>query len=223
MKKSAVIVAGGTGVRMNAGIPKQFLPLGGRPILFYSLEQFYRYDSGITMVIALPEAHIARWEALCSEAGFTVPHVVVKGGPTRFDSVKNALALVPGDGLVAIHDGVRPLVSQELIRRCFEKAELEGNCIPLLPVSESLRLVEGLSSRPFDRGAARIVQTPQVFLAAELREAYRQPNREAFTDDATVFEFAGGTVHFTEGEPENLKVTRPADLVMAEALLRIGA
>lgn len=219
MKKAAIIVAGGTGTRMNADIPKQFLLLGGKPLLFHSLETFYRTDPGITIILVLPESYIQTWRSLCNEFSFPIPHMIVSGGETRFHSVRNALPLLNDEILVGIHDGARPLVSSELIIRAFAAALQYGNCIPALPVSESVRVIDNGGSRPVDRRDYRIIQTPQVFGVMEIREAYKQPYNDTFTDDATVLEGTGKTIHLIEGEPFNIKVTCSTDMVMAECLL----
>jgi 2-C-methyl-D-erythritol 4-phosphate cytidylyltransferase len=219
LKKAAIVVAGGTGTRMKEGVPKQFLLLGSRPLLMYSLEAFYITDPEIRIIVALPEDHIHAWNSLCREYRFTVPHSTVSGGETRFHSVSNALGIIEGDGLVAIHDGARPLVTASLISRTFETAGRLGNCIPVLTISESLRIVENDITRPVNRHDYRIVQTPQVFRISEIQSAYRQDYRSAFTDDATVLESTGKTIHLVEGEPTNIKVTHGNDLFMAEFLL----
>jgi 2-C-methyl-D-erythritol 4-phosphate cytidylyltransferase len=204
---------------MNAGVPKQFLPLADKPILFYSLEAFHHFDREMLIVIALPAHHITLWSNLCTDHGLRVPHQVVAGGESRFDSVRSALQVIPDTGLVAIHDGVRPLISVALISRCFAKAATSGNCIPLVPVNESLRWIDGANCKPINREQVRLVQTPQVFDSAQIKAAYMQPFCKDFTDDATVLESTGKAIHFIEGEAENLKITRPADLFVAGELL----
>jgi 2-C-methyl-D-erythritol 4-phosphate cytidylyltransferase len=220
LKRFAIIVAGGTGTRMNAGIPKQFLLLAGRPMLLHSLDCFYLSDPETSIIVVLPENHAKTWRSLCTEHGSTIPHQVVSGGETRFHSVKNGLQIIPGDGLVAIHDGARPLVSPALINRAFEAASRLGNATPVLPVNESMRTLENGVSRPVNRDDYRIIQTPQVFGVAVLRKAYEQTYRAAFTDDATVFESTGETIHLIEGEYSNIKITRPDDLITAERIIR---
>lgn len=218
MKKSAVIVAGGIGIRMHAGIPKQFLILAGKPLLMHSMLTFSRTYPGINLVLALPSDQFSSWDSLCKEYNFHLPHLLVSGGNTRFHSVKQALAAIPDEGLVAIHDGVRPLVSEVLIRNAFQTAEDLGNCIPVLPLTESLRMMIGPLNQPVDRTAYRVVQTPQVFHAAVIKKAYDQPFQKHFTDDAMVAENMGETIHLIPGDPVNLKITHPYDLAVAEYL-----
>jgi 2-C-methyl-D-erythritol 4-phosphate cytidylyltransferase len=206
---------------MNAGIPKQFLLLDGRPLLMHSLEAFYLADPDLRILVVLPESHFPRWESFCDEYLFKVPHELVPGGDTRFHSVSNAMQLLATDGLVSIHDGARPLVSAGLINRTFDAAMMFGNCIPVVPVNESVRLIANGASSPVNRDDYRIIQTPQVFRIAEIREAYRQPYQSVFTDDATVLERTGKRIFLAEGEPANIKITRPEDLAVAECLLNL--
>lgn len=203
---------------MNAGIPKQFLLLAGKPLLMRCMEAFSNAYPGIAMVLALPHDQFPVWNDLCKKFSFDVPHQVSAGGATRFHSVQQALANLPAEGLIAIHDGVRPLVSETLIRSAFQTAEGLGNCIPVLPLTESLRKVEGDHSEPVDRAVFRMVQTPQVFLASTIKKAYKQPYQDRFTDDATVVESIGETIHLIHGDPVNLKITHPYDLAVAEYL-----
>jgi 2-C-methyl-D-erythritol 4-phosphate cytidylyltransferase len=212
----AIIVAGGSGSRMQSGVPKQFLELCGRPILMHSIARFA--DEGIRIVVVLPSPQIGYWKELCGRYGFTWPHDMVDGGITRFHSVKNGLSMLSGKGLVAVHDGVRPLVSRQTITGCFREAASYGNAVPVVPVIDSVREVSGLTSRMLDRSALRLIQTPQVFDIALLKKAYEQEYTPTFTDDASVFEKAGHAIHLTEGNVENIKITAPNDLVIAEAL-----
>jgi 2-C-methyl-D-erythritol 4-phosphate cytidylyltransferase len=208
---------------MNADVPKQFLILAGLPVLLHSIRLFYLYDPALQLIVVLPEKDFIYWQSLCREYDFTLPHQLVKGGPTRFHSVKNALDLVSGDGLVAIHDGVRPLVSQATIKRAFEDALKSGNAIPVIKMNESIRETDGTKSREVNRDQLRIIQTPQVFRKELIKKAYEQAVHEHFTDDATVLEAMGETIHMVEGNPENIKITRPADLLAAEALISDAA
>ena len=212
-------MAGGVGTRMNAGIPKQFLLLAGKPLLLYSIQAFTNACPGITIILALPPDQFSAWDTLCKQNAFTVPHKLSAGGVTRFHSVQQALSELPGEGLVAIHDGVRPLVSETLIRSAFMTAESLGNCIPVLPVNESLRRIMEDCSVPVDRSSFRAVQTPQVFFLATIKKAYEQSYQEMFTDDATVAESIGETIHMIPGDPVNLKITHPYDLAVAEYLI----
>ena len=214
----AIIVAGGKGLRMGADLPKQFLPVGGKPVLMRTLEAFYAYNPAMRIVLVLPCDQQDYWQKLCREHGFSLPHMVADGGETRFHSVRNGLRLVEAPGWVAVHDGVRPFVSQEVIARCFRLAGEKRAVVPVVPVVETLREIEGDSSRAVSRDAYRLVQTPQVFDAALLKEAYAQPYMPAFTDDASVVEAMGVPVCLTEGNRENIKITTPFDLKVAEAL-----
>lgn len=219
MNTEAIIVAGGTGTRMHESLPKQFLLLGNKPILFYSIEAFYAHDPLKKIILVLPAHYIEMWQTLCNKYHFTIPHLVVEGGETRFHSVKNGLAYLDDDTFVAVHDGARPLITNTLIGRTFKIAFEKGNCTPALPISESLRVVEHNLSKPVDRLNYRIIQTPQVFQTNELRKAYAVPYNTLYTDDATVYECMGKPVHLGEGDPLNIKITRPEDLVIAEFLI----
>ena len=219
VKRSVIVVAGGAGNRMDSAVPKQFLLLSGRPMLMHSMVSFDHAFPGIPIVVALPFSHFDMWHSLCEEHAFELPHQLVAGGETRFQSVKNALSCIGSEGLVAIHDGARPLVSETLIRTLFLAASLSGNSIPAIPLNESLRVTEGDASRAVNRSLHRVVQTPQVFHAAVIKKAYEQVYRESFTDDATVAESIGETIHLTDGDPVNMKVTHRYDLAAAEALL----
>jgi len=214
----AIIVAGGTGSRMQTDVPKQFLELCGKPVLMHSIMAFADACEDIQVIVVLPSSQIAYWQELCSRHGFTLPHTIVEGGSTRFHSVKNGLSLLPDEGLVAIHDGVRPLVSRQTITGCFREATSYGCAVPVASVMDSVREVSGLTSRMLDRSALRLIQTPQVFDITLLKKAYEQEYTPAFTDDASVFEKAGHTIRLTEGNVENIKITTPNDLVVAEAL-----
>lgn len=220
MKRYAIVVAGGKGTRMGSTQPKQFLPIGGRPVLMHTLEAFLRYDAGMQLVLVLPPGQRAEWDRLCREHRFTTRHLVADGGDTRFQSVKNGLALVQGSGLVGVHDGVRPFVSTEVIDRCYRLAEEHHAVVPATGVIETLRELVPGGSRTVERGRYRLVQTPQVFDADLLREAYAQPFSPAFTDDASVVEALGATVYLAEGNRENIKITTPFDLIIANALLQ---
>lgn len=218
MEKYGIIVAGGKGLRMGADLPKQFLPLAGRPVLMHTLHRFFTYDPAIRLILVLPRAHQAYWKELCEQYAFTVPHRIADGGATRFESVRNGLALVTDEGLVAVHDGVRPFVSADTIQACFEEAARSGAAIPVLPVTDTLREETETGSRTVDRNRYRTVQTPQVFRAGILHEAYRQPENAGFTDDASVAEAAGYPVTLVPGNRENIKLTTPFDLQVGELL-----
>ncbi|MBO1364091.1 2-C-methyl-D-erythritol 4-phosphate cytidylyltransferase [Prevotella sp. A2931] len=217
-----IIVAGGKGLRMGTDIPKQFLSVGGKPILMHTIERFYAYDTMINVILALPENQQAYWRQLCHDYHFNIAHTVVNGGATRFESSRNGLNAIPEDaeGLVGIHDGVRPFVSTDTIKRCFDTAEETYAAIPVLPVTDTLRYVDKTGGgKNVLRSDYRIVQTPQVFDIALARQAFNQPYQESFTDDASVVEALGCQVTMTEGNRENIKVTTPFDLIIAETLL----
>lgn len=218
-KSYVIIVAGGSGRRMNTELPKQFMLLGSRPVLMHTLDRFARFDRYMELVLVLPESHFSTWEKLCMEHHFKTAHRLVRGGSERFTSVKNGLDAIPDGALVLIHDGVRPLVSRSTIERCCNMAEQEGNAIPVLPVIESLRMVDGGHSEMVDRSKFVGIQTPQVFHSELIKAAYRQPFDAAFTDDASVLEKTGVDIHLVEGNRENIKITHFNDLKMAEVLL----
>lgn len=219
MKKYILIVAGGKGLRMGADIPKQFLPIGGKPVLMRTIETFYKYDSSIDMILVLPVEQQDYWKSLCKEYAFSLPHRIVNGGNSRFHSVKNGLALVEGEGLVGVHDGVRPFVSQGVIGRCFSEAEKKKAVIPVVGMVETVRHLLGTGSETVDRDAYKLVQTPQVFSISLLKEAYKQEYTPEFTDDASVVEAMGASVSLVEGNRENIKLTTPFDLIVANALV----
>lgn len=214
-----LIVAGGKGLRMGSELPKQFLPIGGKPVLMRTLEAFYAYDAEMKIILVLPHSQQSFWAGLCREHSFSVPHVVADGGETRFHSVRNGLALVDAPGLVGVHDGVRPFVSQEVIAGCYRLAAGKKAVIPVVDVVETVRRLEGEGSVTVPRDAYKLVQTPQVFDAALLKRAYEQPYVPAFTDDASVVEAMGVPVVLTAGNRENIKITTPFDLKIASALL----
>lgn len=219
MKHTALIVAGGKGLRMGSELPKQFLPIGGKPVLMHTLEAFRRFDSAIDLILVLPEEQQDYWKQLCDRHHFTLRHLIANGGETRFHSVRNGLALVSGGGLVGVHDGVRPFVSQEVIRRCYDKAVTEKAVIPVVDVVETVRQVTESGSRTVNRDDYKLVQTPQVFDSDLLRRAYAQDFMPFFTDDASVVEAMGVPVYLVEGNRENIKLTTPFDLKIATALL----
>lgn len=219
MHRSTIIVAGGSGKRMGSAIPKQFMLVKGKPLLCWTIEAFHAFDPAMPIIVVLPEAQITIWKALCIGCGFLIEHQVVAGGEERFHSTRNGLAALTGDGVVAVHDGVRPLVSKELIARCFATAEAHGTAIPVVPVTSSIRQVQGDGSKAMDRSALRAVQTPQCFRIGLLRQAFEAPYDAAFTDEATLVERAGTMIHLVPGEENNVKVTTPLDLRIVSALL----
>ena len=215
-----IIVAGGSGSRMGAEVPKQFLRLGGEPILAVTLRKFMPYAEDI--VVVLPEAHIPLWESLAEECHLQDTHKVCAGGATRFHSVQNGLgALDPECDIVAVHDGVRPLLSGKMIERGLACTMEHGSAVPTVGAVDSFRVVHEGKLEIIDRSLLRAIQTPQIFSANLLRRAYVQEFDERFTDDATVVELLGESLHFYEGERSNLKITTPEDLIIAEAMLRV--
>lgn len=224
MQKYAIIVAGGKGLRMGGELPKQFIPIEGRPVLMRTLDAFYAYDNSIKIILVLPTDHQTYWKQLCHEYQFAVPHLIANGGATRFHSVQNGLSLVDvPEALVAVHDGVRPFVSHAVMSRCYHDAAEMGAVVPVVPVVETVRQMVGEAfSVTVDRNAYRLVQTPQTFRASLLRRAYQQPYCDAFTDDASVVEALGETIHLVEGNRENIKLTTPFDLTVARALVEQG-
>ncbi len=208
---------------MKSDVPKQFLLLAGEPVLAHSIRIFHMFDPQMKLIVVLPECHISFWEQLCQKHSFIIAHTIVMGGKTRFGSVKNALEQVSGKGLVAIHDGVRPLVAIETIRRAFKEADKNGNAIPVIRMQDSIRESGPDGSREISRENLRIVQTPQVFRTELIKKAYGSAPHENFTDDATVLETLGKKIHLVEGNPENIKITNPFDLRCAEAILGYSA
>ena len=216
-----IIVAGGKGLRMGSDIPKQFLPIGGKPVLMRTLERFREYAADLQIILVLPEAQQAYWQELCAKYNFKVKYQLANGGQTRFHSVQNGLALVPDDaeGVVGVHDGVRPFPSIEVIKNCYETARTAKAVIPVIPVVETVRHLEGDSSVTVPRGDYRLVQTPQTFDIQLLKAANRQPYNDGFTDDASVVESYGHAITLVEGNRENIKITTPYDLKIAEVLI----
>jgi len=213
MQKIALIVAGGIGERMNAAIPKQFLLLKGTPILMHTLNQFSHFEE---IILVLPSTQFDYWHSLCSTYNFTLKHTLVEGGRTRFYSVKNGLEKINNNSIVAIHDGVRPLVSTSLINRIISQAKEGAGTIPIIPVKDSIRKVDGENSIYIDRNKLYKVQTPQCFFSSDIKKAYTQEFSEHFTDDASVFESAGGKITTILGENKNIKITTDEDLRISE-------
>jgi len=216
-----IIVAGGKGLRMGSDIPKQFLPIGGKPVLMRTLERFREYSDDIQIILVLPEAQQEYWHQLCDEYHFDVEYTLANGGQTRFHSVQNGLAKVPDDaqGVVGVHDGVRPFPSIEVIKNCYETARTAKAAIPVIPVVETVRHLDGDSSQTVPRDQYRLVQTPQTFDIQLLKSANRQPYNDGFTDDASVVEAFGHKITLVEGNRENIKITTPYDLKIAEVLI----
>lgn len=216
-----IIVAGGKGLRMGSDIPKQFLPIGGKPVLMRTIERFRQYSADIQIVLVLPEAQQAYWQQLCKKYDFHVDYQLANGGETRFHSVQNGLALIPDDaeGVVGVHDGVRPFPSIEVIRRCYETAQSQKAVVPVIPVVETVRHLENEKSVTVPRDEYCLVQTPQTFDIQLLKAANRQPYNDGFTDDASVVEAFGFDITLVEGNRENIKITTPYDLKIAEVLI----
>ena len=216
MERSTIIVAGGSGKRLGGPIPKQFQTVKGRPLLMWTIEAFHRFDAAMPIIVVLPETHFDIWKALCMGHRFFLPHEVVGGGEQRWHSVKAGLEKVEGDGLVAVHDGVRPSVSVDLIGRCFSAAETHAAAIPVVPVVPSIRETTADGSRALDRSKLLAVQTPQCFHADLLRKAFELPYDSSFTDEATLVEKLGVNVRLVEGEERNIKVTTLMDIRLVE-------
>ena len=224
-----IIVAGGKGLRMGSDIPKQFLPIGGKPVLMRTLERFREYSEDLQIILVLPEAQQAYWQELCKEYDFQVDYQIANGGQTRFHSVQNGLNLIPDDaeGVVGVHDGVRPFPSIEVIRSCYETARMAKAVIPVIPIVETVRQIfpekpdipDNPTSTTVPRDQYRLVQTPQTFDIQLLKAANRQPYNDGFTDDASVVESYGHQITLVEGNRENIKITTPYDITVAEAII----
>jgi len=217
-----IIVAGGKGLRMGSDIPKQFLPIGGKPVLMRTIERFREYSSTLQIILVLPKAQQDYWQELCQEYHFNVEYQLADGGETRFHSVQHGLALIPDDaeGVVGVHDGVRPFPSIDVIRNCYETAREKKAVIPVIPVVETVRHLQGEVSITVPRNDYRLVQTPQCFDIQLLKAANRQPYNDGFTDDASVVEAFGFAITLVEGNRENIKITTPYDLKIAEVLVQ---
>lgn len=220
MKKYAVIVAGGKGVRMGTAMPKQFLDLGGHPVLYHTIKAFVDAYDDMQLVLVLPTDQLSYAQMVLQSFPDRIDITIVAGGETRYHSVQNGLKAIEGEAIIFVHDGVRPLVTPALIQRCYKTAVEKGSAIPAIPVADSVRIVDGEDSDPVDREAMRIIQTPQTFRSDVLLPAFAQEWKPSFTDEATVIEAAGTDVVLVEGERSNIKVTTPEDLLIAEALLK---
>ena len=216
-----IIVAGGKGLRMGSDIPKQFLPIGGKPVLMRTLERFRQYSTTLQIILVLPKAQQDYWQKLCKEYAFDIDYQLADGGETRFHSVQNGLAKIPDNaqGVVGVHDGVRPFPSIDVIRNCYETAREKKAVIPVIPVVETVRHLKADTSVTVPRNDYRLVQTPQTFDIQLLKEANRQPYNDGFTDDASVVEAYGFDITLVEGNRENIKITTPYDLKIAEVLI----
>lgn len=204
---------------MNSALPKQFMDLRGEPVIISTIRCFLSYNAAMRIIISVHSSYTAHLEELLRSSGLAASGIqITVGGLTRFDSVKNGLALVSDEqGIVGVHDAARPFVSQQTIKNCFEGAARHGSAIPCIAIAESLRQVAGESSKAVDRDAYRMVQTPQCFAVSKIKKAFEQAYRPAFTDDATVLEAAGETIHLVEGNVENIKITTPYDLIRANS------
>ncbi len=216
MKYYAIIIGGGSGSRMKCDTPKQFLLLNGKPVIMHTLEAFYHSDLKPELILVLNIDYYSSWEQLCIDHNFNIPYTLVKGGNQRFYSVKNGLRIIKGTAVVAIHDGVRPLISNKLITTSFNHAELYGNAISAIKATDSIRKLNGKASVALNRDEIYLVQTPQTFKSDVIKKAYEQPYRIEFTDDASVAEKNGTSIELIAGDPKNIKITYSEDLVLAE-------
>ena len=219
MTKFAVIVAGGSGLRMGTAIPKQFLLLRDRPVLWYTLEAFLQAFADITLIVVLPADHLITGQQIIRSTSDHSRIWITEGGPTRFHSVKLGLAPIQQHSIVFVHDGVRCLVSRELIHRCYDRAQQFGNAIPAIPAQDSIRIETVDGNRQIDRNKVRIIQTPQTFYSELIKAAFEQEYDERFTDEASVVERLGIKIELVEGEATNIKITQPVDLLIAEKVI----
>jgi len=227
LSKYAIIVSGGAGTRMESSLPKQFHQLNGLPILMHSIHAFHKNDKSIKIVVVINQAHHQQWKDLCKKYRFEVPYQLVSGGENRFSSVKNGLDFIfkqktsLANVLIGVHDGVRPLINQDVISNAYQTAEIKGSAIPAVKSKDSIRITNANGeSKAINRDSVLIIQTPQVFKANLLREAYKQPFEESFTDDASVIEKSGYPIHTIEGDIRNIKITYPMDIDIATILLK---
>lgn len=229
-KEYALVVAGGKGTRIKSKVPKQFLELNGKPVLLHTLEAFYRYSEKINVILVLPEDDFQTWKSICEKYKFHKNIILQKGGESRFQSVKNGLAKIDGDaclpdrqGLVAIHDGVRPLVSEDIIGASFRLAAVHQSAVAAVRLKESIRMTDQDNTKAVDRSRFRLIQTPQTFQVQLIKKAYEIKEDPSLTDDASVAERAGHVISLFEGSYENIKITTSEDLIVAEALLNSKA
>jgi len=216
----ALIVAGGKGTRIKSKVPKQFLEIDGLPVLMHTITAFYRYSEKISIILVLPEDDVDTWLALCAKHNFHKPLILEHGGDTRFQSVKNGLNKITGDGLVAIHDGVRPLVNEDIIGASFRLAAVHQSAVASVRLKESIRMTDQDNTKSVDRSRFRLIQTPQTFRVSLIKNAYQQKEDPSLTDDASVAERAGHLISLFEGSYENIKITTSEDMVIADALLK---
>jgi 2-C-methyl-D-erythritol 4-phosphate cytidylyltransferase len=220
LKEYALIVAGGKGTRIQSHIPKQYLEVNGLPILLHTINAFFRYSEHITVILVLPHDDFTRWSELCEKFQFNKPIILQQGGDTRFQSVKNGLEKIDGDGLVAIHDGVRPLVSEDIIGASFRLAAVHKSAVAAVRLKESIRMTDQDNTKAVDRSRFRLIQTPQTFDVRLIKQAYTIKEDQSLTDDASVAERSGHVISLFEGSYENIKITTQEDLIVAEALMR---
>ncbi|CAN5491518.1 2-C-methyl-D-erythritol 4-phosphate cytidylyltransferase [soil metagenome] len=220
LKEYAIIVAGGSGTRFKSNIPKQFIEVSGVPILMRTLAAFHSYSNAIIIFLVLPENEFIFWENLCRLHDFKIPHQVVKGGSSRQQSVFNGLNAITEEGVVAIHDGVRPLLHKTIIENSFKTALQKGNAVAAMPLKDSIRIIENEENRSVDRKQYRLIQTPQTFLVSAIKNAYKKFMEEEFTDDAGIAERSGQKINLIEGSYDNIKITTAEDVLFAEAVLR---
>ena len=219
LKEYALIVAGGKGTRMKTKLPKQFLELNGLPVLMHTINAFYRYNQNTEVILVLPEDDFQLWEELCIKHNFKKNIKLQKGGDSRFQSVKNGLSLIEDEGLVAIHDGVRPLVSEDIIGASYRLAAVHDSAVAAVRLKESIRMTDQDNTKAMDRSRFRLIQTPQTFKTKLIKQAYEGKEDSSLTDDASVAERAGHIISLFEGSYENIKITTPEDLVVAKALM----
>jgi 2-C-methyl-D-erythritol 4-phosphate cytidylyltransferase len=213
---AAIIVGGGIGARMKNSLPKQFLEVNHRPLIFYSIEQFYAFDKGLQLIIVLPETYHDYWKELCEKHSFKIPHQVAAGGETRYHSVKNGLKLINKASVIAVHDAVRPFITREFLQTAYHTASEKGSAIPIVGINDTVRKINNEGTNVLNRNELFLVQTPQIFKSEWLEKAYTLPYNEAITDDAMLVEKAGYTLTFIEGLKQNIKITVPEDLIFAE-------
>ncbi len=221
MNKFAIIVAGGTGTRMQGDVPKQFMLLKGKPVILHSAEAFHAFDAALSIILVVHSAYVAYCREMLRHLNIAIPLRIVAGGETRFESVRNGLDGIGSDGLVAVHDAARPVIHTDFIAHLFAEAEKYGSAVPGIALNDTIRMLEGEESKQLDRTLLRAMQTPQVYRVSELKDAYTQAFQPQFTDDASVMQSAGFPLHLTEGRSGNIKITHPQDIALAEVLLGI--
>lgn len=221
MKKYLIIAAGGKGTRMEEEIPKQFLLLGDKPLLMQTIDAFDLMDKDIEIFVVIPEEYFELWNELIERYDFKIKHNLIKGGETRFQSVKNALEKIEGESLIVVHDGVRPFISKTTLKRSYKSAIEHGSAVPVIGLTDSVRKVEENTSRAIDRKKYRVVQTPQIFKSNIIKTAYEQEYVPDFTDDASVVEAAGHNIKLVNGDRENIKITTYFDLILAESIMKL--